>query len=61
MVLENFKSYAGTKEIGPFHKVSLISIKEKKKITGGNQLDEKITPFHCHFCHFGNFFAIFFF
>lgn len=25
MVLENFKSYAGIQEVGPFHKVQIIS------------------------------------
>ena len=30
MVLENFKSYAGVKEIGPFHKVLLYRTRRVK-------------------------------
>jgi len=31
MVMENFKSYAGTREIGPFHKVSKVKKGKKRE------------------------------
>ena len=31
IVCENFKSYAGTKELGPFHKVIIIALRHRDK------------------------------
>lgn len=36
MVLENFKSYAGKKHIGPFHKVRAMALPLLRNRIGGN-------------------------